>query len=169
MNTDRIAYGQASVILGFISTYHQAYVLSEGANTQAHQMVCASVQPGLYEHWKSSDPAPKFYAVYGAGTEQDTHIPRVAYAALYTPHQGILTFRHLLDTKRGFLAPIKRDAYEGPRFVQICTLTRIEIATLLDAVDGFCLVTRNSSSFQNRARLLTHIQKLLGNKDISFV
>lgn len=75
---------------------------------------------GLWEHWKSGEDDPKFYVVIGVGIEQDVHTPLVAYASLYGPRAGHLTYRNLIHDEYGFLVPINRPRvpYVGPRFVQ---------------------------------------------------
>lgn len=128
---------------------HAAYVASRGTDESAHQRIRASVRPGLYEHWKSADRNLKYYVVFGVGTEQDTHQPLVTYAALYRPHQGTMTFRHLFDEERGFLSPIDRTVYKGPRFEMICPLSLGEIFVLLQNADGLSLV-KESPEFRLR-------------------
>jgi hypothetical protein len=90
-----------------------------------------AVPAGLYEHWKSEDGSLKYYIVFNAGIEVDVYTPIVSYAALYRPHAAIPTFRHLLDRERGFLTPINREVYQGPRFRLVEKLSHKEIHILL--------------------------------------
>lgn len=95
------------------------------------------IVPGLYEHWKSRDDDPKFYAVLGAISDVNgKEMPVVAYAALYRPHGGKIVYRALLDPDDGFLAPIDRKDkdwnYKGPRFLLHQRLRTSHIAYLID-------------------------------------
>jgi hypothetical protein len=119
----------------------EVYAGSRGANPEAFDIIRNSVPPGLYEHWKSEEGKAKFYIVYYAGVEQDTDRPIVSYAALYPPHTGVGTFRHLVDEENGFLTPIKRDIYEGPRFTLVCKMTVKEFAILLDYKGELAMIT----------------------------
>ncbi len=120
--------------------YVAAFLASNGTDQAAEKQIRTSVLPGLYEHWKSKEGDLKYYVVHGAGCEQDTHTPLVSYAALYAPHAGHMTFRHLVDDERGFLTPIKRDVYTGPRFRLVTTLSRNEIDILLQYVGELSII-----------------------------
>ena len=133
--------------------YHQAYVISEGESRGAFEGIRKSVLPGLYEHWKSTEEGPKFYIAYGATTLLGTHLSLVPCVALYRPHAGILTSRHLLDEEDGFLMPINRDEYSGPRFKLMCELSGIGIAVLLQYAGELC-VARNRTKFLGHAAVL---------------
>lgn len=131
----------------------QTYVESKGADAVAEKDIRESVPPGLYEHWKSKDGDLKYYVVFGAGCERDVHTPLVAYAALYPPHAGHLAFHHLIDEQRGFLAPIRREVYTGPRFILVSQLTRQEIDILLEYVGELSVIT-DTTKFRLHCRSL---------------
>lgn len=117
----------------------------------------AAVPHGLYEHWKSEEGNLKYYVVEGIGIEQDVDRPLVAYRALYRPHVGVLTFRHFLDDKFGFLAPIDRTAYQGPRFRLVRELSLEQIVTVLGYVVDLSKV-KNSAVFR------MHVDDILKKK-----
>jgi hypothetical protein len=133
---------------------YKAIVESKGTDIDALVRIQHSVPPGLYEHWKSEKGNPKFYVVYGAGVEQDVHTPLVSYAALYPPHAGRLTYRNLIDEERGFLMPIDREVYKGPRFERVCRLTLGEITTLLQYVGELSVI-------KDPVRVRVHVARLL--------
>lgn len=95
------------------------------------QHIRESVPSGIYEHFKSTPENPKFYSVLGAGRDVDHGSYRVGYWALYPPHTREFAFRQLVGpnpkTRKhdGFLNPVKRAGYEGPRFrlVVACSVT----------------------------------------------
>ncbi len=94
----------------------------EMRSADAEELFRRMIVPGLYEHWKSENSNPKFYAVLGAVPDVDwKEMPVVVCAPLYRPHGGNLTSKQLLDPDDGFLAPIDRKDeqwnYKGPRFV----------------------------------------------------
>lgn len=137
MKSDKAAYKQARANWEEIRTLHQRFLDAVKRADEASQRLCeaaivASVPPGLYEHWKSKDGNSKLYVVEGTGIEQDTFRPVVSYFALYEPHHGQLTFRHLTNRKNGFLAPIHRKSapYLGPRFAFLRRLTITDRAVL---------------------------------------
>jgi len=80
------------------------------------------VRPGYYEHFKSSVEKPMFYLVYEVlshvNYQTHDHLYQVSYAALYPPHAGRKTLRELLGDD-GFLTPIMRPEYVGPRFCYV--------------------------------------------------
>jgi hypothetical protein len=119
----------------FVSEQFQKYTSANGTDEAAERAVRDSVPQGLYEHWKSTERSLKYYIVLAAGLEQDVHTPLVTYTALYKPHAGKWTHRNLLRKDRGFLSPIDRDSYKGPRFRFIAALTLHDIATLLEYID----------------------------------
>ena len=117
-----------------------AYMRSGGSDSTIASAIGRSVPAGLYEHWKSKEGDLKFYAVIGAGVEQDVHLAFVSYAALYQPHHGVLTSRNLVHEQYGFLTPIDRNAYRGPRFRLVTELRLREIATVLDCVRELAVI-----------------------------
>lgn len=93
--------------------------------------ILMSVLPGIYEHWKSTEDGPKFYAVLGAHLDCTTpgqmHAPAVRYYALYGTRAGRATARDLAHPQNGFLVPIfEREyagrVYTGPRFKLVKSL-----------------------------------------------
>ena len=80
------------------------------------------VPTGIYEHFKSKTDDAKFYAVYGVGRDVDSGSYRVSYQALYGEHKGLMAFRQLVGRNPktrvhdGFLLPVDRGSYRGPRF-----------------------------------------------------
>ncbi len=150
MQSNPEAYTKAYVHLESTRKAFTWLLARDGKDPESFAKVQSSVWPGLYEHWKSQDGDAKFYAVFGAGIEQDVDSPLVAYTALYPPHAGELTFRHLLDEKRGFLTPINRDAYQGPRFTLVVPLTLGEIVPLLGYRSELALI-KNPAEFRIRA------------------
>ena len=136
-----------------ISERFEAFRESEGRDTIAEKNIADSVRPGLYEHWKSKEGDPKFYIVYGVGCEQDLYTPLVSYTALYAPHAGRLTYRHLLHEERGFLTPIQREEYTGLRFKLVVTLSWMEIRTLVQYI-GELIVIESPVSVRGRCRTL---------------
>lgn len=136
---------------------HEAFLESDGMDAPAEEDIRRSVSPGLYEHWKSKEGDLKYYAVLGAGCERDVHKPLVALAALYAPHAGHLAFLDLLHPERGFLTPIKREAYVGPRFGLVARLSLAEIHTLLQ-------YTHELSVIPHPTQFGVHCTKLLKRK-----
>src|SRR3954463_4846170 len=92
------------------------------------------VPPGLYEHFKSVENDPKFYLVHSATAEVNRSTGVVTYASLYGDKAGVWTHRDLLRVADGFLSPIKRETYVGPRFRLIEKLTPRQIVDILDYV-----------------------------------
>ena len=124
MQTNQEAYDEAEVAWRRAETLHQIFLQAVEAKDEQQQLkleagIQQTVTLGLWEHWKSEESDPKFYVVMGVGTEQDVHTPLVAYASLYGPRAGDVTFRNLIHEDRGFLVPIDRPSvpYVGPRFV----------------------------------------------------
>ena len=155
-------YNRALAFRDDIAECFRTLIASEGADVVEEKRILDSVPPGLYEHFKSAEGAPKFYVVHGVGFDVDTaRQPRVSYAALYNPHAGKLAFRHLFDETEGFLSPIRRDVYTGARFHLIAPLTRIEIDILLQYLGE---LTVKTSLFEFRM----HVSRLL-KKKISLV
>lgn len=82
----------------------------------------AWIPMGIWEHFKSVPDDPKFYAVQGAGRDVDDGPYRAIYQALYGMHRGKVAFRQLIGPNPktgvldGFLLPVDRESYRGPRF-----------------------------------------------------
>ncbi len=143
-------YTRACVLHQEACANYTALIESGGSDTEADGKIRSSVTPGLYEHWKSKDGDAKFYVVYGAAPEQDVYTPLVTYRALYMPHAKKIAFRHLIHEKRGFLTPVDRDGYRGPRFMLVEPLSEREICTLLDHA-GELSAIKASAEFRMRA------------------
>jgi hypothetical protein len=83
-----------------------------------------AVKPGLYMYFESSRDKPKRYRVFHvlpriqALNGQDIYF--VECAALFGPHSGRRVLWPLLGLE-GFLTPIEREDYTGPRFVRVRT------------------------------------------------
>ena len=141
MRSDSVAFTKAlEKRAAACELLHRHKILRKAENLPAQvkmeQLIAETVEPGLYEHWKSGQNDHKFYIVEGAGLEQDVYTPLVGYRALYGPRVGRITFRHLVDEERGFLMPIERPkgppfAYVGPRFTFVRALRPSQIATIL--------------------------------------
>lgn len=121
------------------STYEQAlelYLDIEGlistgfTNEATDTHIRNQVPTGIYEHFKSTPEESMFYAVLGVGRDVDNGVYRVAYRALYPPHFGQIAFRQLVGknpktgANDGFLMPVDRAEYRGPRFQKVleCSL-----------------------------------------------
>ncbi len=80
------------------------------------------IRPGYYEHFKSSPQKPMFYLVSEVlphvNYRDTANAYQVKYAAQYKPHKGRTTLREMLGPD-GFLTPIQRLEYNGPRFVYV--------------------------------------------------
>jgi hypothetical protein len=78
------------------------------------------VRPGYYEHFKSFKGDRKFYRVYRVlahvNIQTGAHAYQVEYASLYGKQKNRRGLRELLGPD-GFLTPIDRREYKGPRFV----------------------------------------------------
>lgn len=102
-------------------------------SVEAEYYIRNLVKTGIYEHFKSTETEPKFYAVMGAGRYGDNGPYSVSYHALYPPNAGQLALRRLVGpnpttgAEDAFLMPVKRGEYAGPRFrlVQECTLQEL--------------------------------------------
>jgi hypothetical protein len=85
-----------------------------------HRQITKSVKPGFYQHWKSGDGRPTYYRVdqmhlwSNAGNSSCTF--HVSFVAMYGRREGLRQACELLG-KNGFLTPIRRAQYTGPRFV----------------------------------------------------
>jgi hypothetical protein len=84
--------------------------------------ICKLVRPGYYEHFKSSPEKPMFYLVRDVQSHVNyqlhAHAYHVSYAAQYLPSAGRWALRELLGGD-GFLTPIWRTEYKGPRFTYV--------------------------------------------------
>ncbi len=99
--------------------------------SEEYRVVQESVVPGVYEHFKSSAEHLKQYVVFGVSFDVATEAFSVVYTALYGNNFGALLTRALLDEKEGFLVPVNRPDYAGPRFVLVREAGVEELATLL--------------------------------------
>ncbi len=93
------------------------------------------VPPGLYEHFKSQEDDPKFYAVSGVVPDVNGRFdPVVKYTALYGPLAGKPAGRILFEPDDAFWGPIIRpeaeSPYVGPRFTRTMMLSVREVAML---------------------------------------
>ena len=140
METHRAAFDTAFKKWEGMRALCYSYMRSGGGDSGIASEIARSVPPGLYEHWKSVEGNLKFYVVFGAGVEQDVHIAFVSYAALYPPHHGVLTSRNLVHEQYGFLTPIDRKVYHGPRFRLVTELRLREIATVLECVGELAVI-----------------------------
>jgi hypothetical protein len=77
------------------------------------------VQPGYWEHFKSTPKKPMYYRVFemkpNVNYKETSHMYQVKYAAEYGLMKRRGGHRELLG-KDGFLTPIDRKRYKGPRF-----------------------------------------------------
>ncbi len=131
MKPNKEQYNEALATRARAMEMHAAYVDSNGADPALLASILRFVQPGLYEHFKSAPDDLKFYIVLGAQMEVDSHRPTVAYSSLYGARGGTLAGRHLFDQENGFLTPISRETYMGPRFKLITPLALHEAAMIL--------------------------------------
>ncbi|MDO8407876.1 MAG: hypothetical protein Q7S95_01415 [bacterium] len=122
------------------------------AHMDALNALIGLVPPGLYEHFKSREDDPKFYAVSGVVPDVNGKAdPSVKYTALYGPLAGKPAGRLLFDSDDAFWGPIVNTAlygplagkpeagtrgpeppYSGPRFTRIMMLSVRELAVLQD-------------------------------------
>lgn len=101
------------------------------AHMDALNALIGLVPPGLYEHFKSREDDPKFYAVSGVVPDVNGKFdPVVKYTALYGPLAGKPAGRSLFDSDDAFWGPIVRPDYSGPRFTRIMMLSVREVAML---------------------------------------
>ncbi len=100
----------------------------------AYQPVREAVSPGIYEHFKSTDEHPRQYAVFGVSFDVESEAFSVVYAPLYGEHCGALLTRSLLDEREGFLVPVDKPGYVGPRFTLIRGAELEELARLIRAI-----------------------------------
>ncbi len=147
-------YDQALVYYRAIKLRYQAFSLPDKSDIEAEADVRESVALGLYEHWKSSADSPKFYIVHGVQIDVNTNTPSISYCALYPPHAGMLASRDLLDPENGFLSPISRPVYKGPRFNIITSLNRSKISALLDHLEELANIKNRDEFRQSVARLV---------------
>jgi hypothetical protein len=124
--------------------------MREGKTTTGlENQVLESVPPGIYEHWKSSDRAAKFYAVFNVSNEVDWETPPIVnYAPLYAPYAGRMPYRSLLDDKKGFLYPVKNTEYRGPRFVLLKLLDRAAVLGLIEHAAQFAKIRERAKLMQ---------------------
>jgi hypothetical protein len=155
MKTNLTAYLRAVEIRDHVARSHAAFVESSGEDLVALKDITNSVPSGLYEHWESVEGSPKFYAVFDAGCEQDLLTPLVSFVALYGKYAGKQTFRNLIHPECGFLTPIQRDAYQGPRFTLVTRLRQTQVATLVDNYVGELSVIQSLTAFRR------HVEKVL--------
>ncbi|MBU6321631.1 MAG: DUF1653 domain-containing protein [Patescibacteria group bacterium] len=97
-----------------------------------YRSLTALVPSGIYEHFKSAEMAPKRYAVLGISFDVETMAPEIVYVPLYGAHHGVLMRRSLLDEADGFLAPVERPEYQGPRFRLVREAALGELAVELE-------------------------------------
>ena len=103
------------------------------AHIKALNALIGLVPPGLYEHFKSREDDPKFYAVSGVVPNVNGKFdPVVKYTALYGLLAGKPAGRLLYDSDDAFWGPIVRPDYSGPRFTRIMLLSVRELAVLQD-------------------------------------
>jgi hypothetical protein len=109
-----------------------AFPLEDALRRKIEAKIQNLVPSGIYEHFKSTDESPKRYAVFGVaeGTE-DLREWVVVYSALYPPHYGKLAWRPLIHPECGFLVPVERDEYKGPRFTLIQEMSGKDLWTLM--------------------------------------
>jgi hypothetical protein len=87
--------------------------------------VRSSVPMGIYEHFKSMPEDRKYYMVEEIGRFVDNGPYLVSYRSLYGEYCGRLAHRQLVGvnpvngTLDGFLLPVDREGYQGPRFIMI--------------------------------------------------
>lgn len=121
--------------LALHDTAERMLVTSPALGDANDQFLRLTVAPGVYEHFKSTPTSRKYYAVFGVSRDvNESREPqngnpfpyRVAYMALYPPHQLKFASRELLGPD-GFLMPIDRENYTGPRFhlVEACDLSAL--------------------------------------------
>ncbi|MDR3546705.1 MAG: hypothetical protein P4M11_00260 [Candidatus Pacebacteria bacterium] len=115
-------------------------ILQKGPDA-AHneQILLNSVKPGLYRHWESTEENPKEYAVFWVERGVDDGPFEMSYTALYLPRLGQHATRALLSPegetdeqrRNGFLDPIDRAVYRGPRFTLIEEMKPEELMVLV--------------------------------------
>lgn len=134
LTSSRLGYNRAQKAFYEAQTWYaqlrfdEALVEDRRARSRARdfrEFLRRTVQPGIYEHWKSAEDDQKFYAVLGVDFDITTpgafDPPAVRYYALYGAEAGKAVRRSLLHPKDGFLSPISRPddpehPYVGPRF-----------------------------------------------------
>jgi hypothetical protein len=129
LKSDRKAYDAAVLANAEIAKIIDSLKMGdEAARTLAERLLCESIVPGIWEHFKSAEESQKLYAVFGVVPDVNGKFPpMVVYAALYPPHAGRLVGRVLLHPDDGFLGPIDRSEYTGPRFKLLYPMTFTEL------------------------------------------
>jgi hypothetical protein len=133
------AYEEALKLHRYYQSLYQE-ILQNGPDAEQNvQILLTAVKPGLYEHFKSTQEKPMRYAVFWVARQVDDGSFFVNYAPLYLPRFGDQTLRRLLspigetDPQKcdGFLDPIDRASYRGPRFSLIEERTHAELVTIV--------------------------------------
>lgn len=155
MRMGTIAELDAAQLHHFVVSLSQArWSISTGADRNALQELYGSVQPGIYEHWKSDSKCQKMYLVQGVTTNPDTFEAAVSYRSLYAPHQGDFISRELLHPERGFLTPINRDGFMGQRFMLIKSLDLAQLTKVLSNISVLSHISDREQFFQRLCSLV---------------
>lgn len=107
-------------------------LLADGNVARAEERIQAAVPTGIYRHFKSSPEAgERLYLVKGFSRATDSREYQVNYHPYYGEKRGKFITRSLLAWQNGFLVPVRREGYSGPRFTRMKELTAHEYGQLL--------------------------------------
>jgi hypothetical protein len=140
------AYDEAFKLHRYYQELLREIVEEESNARQNEEILLNCVKSGVYEHFKSTPEKPMRYVVFWVERGVDKGPFAVSYSALYRPLLGQHATRPLLSPEgeadpqkcNGFLDPIDRLGYRGPRFTLVCEcsteeLLRVILATTLHA------------------------------------
>ena len=124
LKSNEVAYGKSLAVAKlaeqWIATRAQFGPVSREGLACDARIRNLMVQPGYYEHFKSKRGDRKYYRVYGIRSQvnilKGPFAYQVDYASLYGPQKNRRGLRELVG-RNGFLVPIDRPEYKGPRFV----------------------------------------------------
>ncbi|MDP3646183.1 MAG: hypothetical protein Q8R25_03780 [bacterium] len=163
MESNDVAFRDALWNWGVERSQQRRLIRSKGTDADAKRGLLLSVTPGLYEHFKSKTDDPKFYIVHCVALRVDENIADVVYTALYGERAGEPASRVLWTPQsgNGFVTPIDRREYRGPRFSLVTKLDRREIDILLQYVGEFSIV-------KDAVKFRIHVGDLLKRRIPSF-
>ncbi|HEX2792677.1 MAG TPA: hypothetical protein VHO23_03100 [Candidatus Paceibacterota bacterium] len=111
-------------------------LLAQGETVEAERLIALTVRRGIYRHFKSSlEAGEKLYLVSGYSSDVDSKEYRVDYRSYYGEKRGTPAHRPLLAWQNGFLVPVKRASYAGPRFILMRPLSPHEYANELQKLE----------------------------------
>lgn len=100
----------------------ERFLLTPGSpeELRVDEKIRTLIRPGIWEHWKSTPEAPKFYRVYRALPNKEHVTGDYAYLvewiSLYPPNWRRRTVQ-AANGPDGFLTMIEKPNYQGPRYI----------------------------------------------------